>query len=239
MLHYFQSLFISIRFCEINLQIASIRCKPWQKYYPKHAVAVAECHEYGCYKYIVAKSTPQYGYHAEEIEIRYLARTRQLYVEAIYITYSPCTILLLGAFPHCYRKPFKFLCVYETRKQTIWSLKLLIQDGFTIDAWDITGERNSAYCLIEPNEEEESRMEMQLKECQTLNVFRQRVKKIRSMIKMKLHEPSFSVDIQIRVFTLQISIPNYAMFARPSPTGKQITIHTSGTATCSKLCHRY
>ncbi len=89
MLHYFQSLFISIRFCEINLQIASIRCKPWQKYYPKHAVAVAECHEYGCYKYIVAKSTPQYGYHAEEIEIRYLARTRQLYVEAIYITYSP------------------------------------------------------------------------------------------------------------------------------------------------------
>ncbi len=64
-------------------------------------------------------------------------------------------------------------------------------------------------------------------------------------IKMKLHEPSFSVDFQIKVFTqrnLLISIPNYAMFARPTTTGKghlqlQVTINTSGTA--SKLCHRY
>ena len=98
MFYCFQSLFISICFCEIILQIASIICKPWQKYYPKHAVAVAECrNQYGGYEYIVAKSTPHLGhdegYHELlELLIKYLARTRQLEdVETIYITYSPCS----------------------------------------------------------------------------------------------------------------------------------------------------
>ena len=118
-------------------------CKPWQKYYPKYAVAIAVCcDQYGGYEYI---STPHCGhdegYHVEEILIIHLARTRQLEdVENIYITYSPCsscTTLLLDTF-RLYKKPnIKFLCIYGepgTRKHegAIRSLKLLIQDRLVL-----------------------------------------------------------------------------------------------------------
>ncbi len=228
-MNYYLSLFTGIFVCDIKLsQVAqAAECKPWQEYYPKYAVAVAECRDqYGRYKYIVAKSTPpcghDEGYHAEEILIRHLARTRQLAdVETIYITYSPCsscTTLLLGTF-RLYKKPnIKFLCIYgkpgaRKHEGAIRSLKLLIRDGFQIHAWDITTEKKPVDYLTEaekPRKQKRRRMEMHLERCKIM--FQERARNTRSMIediKSKLHKLYFCVGYpkaQVKVFTSNLKI---------------------------------
>ena len=230
MSHYL-TLFTGIRFCDINLpelKAPSGLVGQLRRYYPKHAVAVAVCcDQYGGYEYIVAKSTPHCGhdegYHAEEILIRYLVSRGELEdVEAIYITYSPCsscTTLLLDVFQY-YRKPnIKFLCIYGepgTRKHegAIRSLKLLIQNGFAIDAWYVSAKRLSTYYVIKAEEfktrKELARVEESLIRCKML--FLKSARNTRSMIeeiKMQLrynepYELSLSVDFpykQLKFFT--------------------------------------
>ena len=176
-----------------------------ERFYPKFAVAIAECRDgNGLYYHYAFESTPHRGHaeggiHAEELLIKHLVRIGELAnVVTIFITYSPCALCtqyLLDAFK--IQKPFiKFLCVYgkpgsRKREQAVMSLKDLLRNGFIVDAWDITTDTRPVTYLLYmtlPSEE----VYMRLTRCHIL--FQQRAASTRFMIQyiwVWLNELSF------------------------------------------------
>ena len=207
----YTSLFTSIEFCDIKLSELDAHREhkgwlPTNRFYPKLAVAIAECRRdgNGNYYHYASTSTPHRagipGIHAEESLIKHLGRIGELAnVVTIFITRSPCplcTQYLLDAFK--IRKPIiKFLCVNgkpgsRKQEQAVMSLKDMLRNGFRVDAWDITTEKRPVDYLLLAVPDRKKEVCKSLTRCRML--FQKRAKSTRLMIRyiqMKKNELSF------------------------------------------------